>query len=69
MDKGIAKIVALFNGLFTDGKTAFIFTSDHGMTNKGMKYTNIIESHIFVEIFHIESMMKIYRKSWSWNST
>ncbi|XP_031622436.1 GPI ethanolamine phosphate transferase 1 isoform X2 [Contarinia nasturtii] len=35
VDKGISKIVSLFNGLFSDGKTAFIFTSDHGMTNKG----------------------------------
>lgn len=35
VDKGIGKIFALFNGLFTDGKTAYIFTSDHGMSNKG----------------------------------
>lgn len=35
VDKGIAKIYALFNGLFNDDKTAFVFTADHGMTNKG----------------------------------
>lgn len=35
VDKGIGKIYALFNGIFEDRKTAFIFTSDHGMSNKG----------------------------------
>lgn len=35
VDKGISKIYALINGLFDDKKTAFIFTSDHGMSNKG----------------------------------
>lgn len=70
VDKGIAKIVALFNGLFTDGKTAFIFTSDHGMSNKGINDTQkCVELHILVEICQIKLMMTIYRKSWSWNST
>lgn len=35
VDKGIGKIYALINGIFDDRKTAFIFTSDHGMSNKG----------------------------------
>lgn len=40
VDKGIAKTVALFKGLFPDEKTAFIFTSDHGMSNKGKRITS-----------------------------
>ncbi|XP_055319471.1 GPI ethanolamine phosphate transferase 1 [Sitodiplosis mosellana] len=35
VDEGISKIVALFNDRFPDGKTAFVFTADHGMSNKG----------------------------------
>lgn len=35
VDNGISKIVALFNDRFPDGKTAFIATADHGMSNKG----------------------------------
>lgn len=36
VDNGISKIVALFNERFPDGKTAFVVSSDHGMSNKGM---------------------------------
>lgn len=35
MDKGIANIADLFNQFYPDGRTAFIFTADHGMSNKG----------------------------------
>lgn len=35
VDKGLSEIVELFERKFDDGKTAFIFTSDHGMTNRG----------------------------------
>lgn len=35
VDEGISKVVALFEGLFPDGKTSFIVTADHGMSNKG----------------------------------
>lgn len=37
VDDGISKIVSLFNKQFQDGKTAYIFTSDHGMSDKGRK--------------------------------
>lgn len=36
VDLGISKVFALVNGLFTDGKTAYVFTADHGMSNKGL---------------------------------
>lgn len=32
---GISEVVKLFEDVFDDGSTAFIFTSDHGMTNRG----------------------------------
>lgn len=35
VDRGIGEIVQKFEEKFNDGKTAFIFTSDHGMTNRG----------------------------------
>lgn len=35
VDNGIKSVVEQFNRKFPDEKTAFIFTSDHGMTNKG----------------------------------
>lgn len=35
VDKGIAKVTDLFNRIYPDGQTAFLFTADHGMTNKG----------------------------------
>lgn len=56
VDKGVSKIVALFNERFTDGKTAFVFTADHGMSNKGMDFINqnvSIENELISEIFKI----------------
>lgn len=35
VDAGVSKIFELFNDLFPDKKTAFVFTADHGMSNKG----------------------------------
>lgn len=35
VDKGIARIVKLFDEHFRDGKTAYVFTADHGMTDGG----------------------------------
>lgn len=35
VDRGIANIVQLIEETFDDDKTAFIVTSDHGMTNRG----------------------------------
>ena len=35
MDEGIKEIVKLLEDQFSDDATAFIFTSDHGMTNRG----------------------------------
>lgn len=35
VDKGIAEVVKLFDEKFSDGLTSYIFTSDHGMTNRG----------------------------------
>jgi len=37
VDRGISEITQLFEDAFdSDGKTAYVFTSDHGMTNWGM---------------------------------
>lgn len=35
VDRGISEIVKMFEEKFKDGKTAYVFTSDHGMTNRG----------------------------------
>ncbi|CRK91121.1 CLUMA_CG004809, isoform A [Clunio marinus] len=35
VDRGISEVVKLFENVFDDNETAFIFTSDHGMTNRG----------------------------------
>lgn len=35
VDQGIGEVVQLFEETFNDSLTAFIFTSDHGMTNRG----------------------------------
>lgn len=35
VDRGIGEIVELIEKTFDDNETAFIFTSDHGMTNRG----------------------------------
>jgi len=37
VDRGIEEITRLFEDVFdNDGKTAYVFTADHGMTNWGM---------------------------------
>lgn len=35
LDRGLREVVGLIESKFDDDKTAFIFTSDHGMTNRG----------------------------------
>ncbi|EJW85519.1 hypothetical protein WUBG_03569 [Wuchereria bancrofti] len=35
VDAGIARVVQLLNNFFADNRTAFLFTSDHGMTDWG----------------------------------
>ncbi|KAK6111312.1 Phosphatidylinositolglycan class N (PIG-N) family protein [Brugia pahangi] len=35
VDAGIARVVQLLNSFFADNRTAFLFTSDHGMTDWG----------------------------------
>uniref|UniRef100_A0A0R3S270 GPI ethanolamine phosphate transferase 1 n=1 Tax=Elaeophora elaphi TaxID=1147741 RepID=A0A0R3S270_9BILA len=35
VDTGIAKVVQLLNDFYADNRTAFLFTSDHGMTDWG----------------------------------
>jgi len=37
VDQGIERITNTFEDVFhADGKTAYVFTADHGMTNWGM---------------------------------
>lgn len=39
LDEGVKDIVNKFEDFFEhDGKTAYVFTSDHGMTNWGIVY-------------------------------
>lgn len=45
VDEGVRKTVQLFEEVFKDNKTAFLFTSDHGMSNKGMR-TSIINCRL-----------------------
>lgn len=35
VDRGVESTVKLMEEYFPDGKTAYVFTSDHGMSNKG----------------------------------
>lgn len=36
MDSGVAEVVSIMEDFFDhDGRTAYVFTSDHGMTNWG----------------------------------
>lgn len=35
VDKGISRVAHLMDSYFNDQKTAFVFTSDHGMTDGG----------------------------------
>ncbi|KAG6557202.1 hypothetical protein Mapa_001129 [Marchantia paleacea] len=35
VDKGIERTVRLMENIFPDGRTAYVFTADHGMSNKG----------------------------------
>lgn len=35
VDVGVEQVVALFEEYFDDGKTAYVFTADHGMGNRG----------------------------------
>ncbi|PRP89689.1 GPI ethanolamine phosphate transferase 1 [Planoprotostelium fungivorum] len=35
VDKGVQDIVAIFEDYYRDNRTSFIFTADHGMSNKG----------------------------------
>lgn len=38
VDTGVAELVSAFEEFFgNDGQTAYVFTSDHGMTNWGKK--------------------------------
>lgn len=37
VDKGIERVVKVFEDFYNDKKTAYIFTSDHGMTDWGME--------------------------------
>lgn len=35
VDEGIKNVTNLINQIFIDGKTAFVLSADHGMSNKG----------------------------------
>lgn len=49
VDRGVSNVYALFDGLFPDERTAYIFTADHGMTNKG--------KNNFVTFFFVDLLM------------
>ncbi|KAL1921334.1 uncharacterized protein VTP21DRAFT_11050 [Calcarisporiella thermophila] len=36
VDKGVQKMVNIFEQFYGDGRTAYIFTADHGMNNRGV---------------------------------
>jgi phosphatidylinositol glycan class N len=40
VDRGVESTVKLMEEYFPDGKTAYVFTSDHGMSNKGWYVLN-----------------------------
>lgn len=42
VDRGVQVIEQLFEEFFNDGKTSYVFTADHGMTNWGAKLTEIV---------------------------
>jgi len=44
VDEGIERITNMFEDVFdNDGKTSYVFTSDHGMTNWGMIHRRFID--------------------------
>jgi len=44
VDEGIERITNMFEHVFdNDGKTSYVFTSDHGMTNWGMIHRRFID--------------------------
>lgn len=60
VDKGIEKTVAQFNELFPDGRTAFIFTSDHGMSNKGSVYVFQFDQIKYKFIYYNVLLLKVH---------
>lgn len=67
VDSGVSKVYALFNGLFPDGKTAYIFTADHGMSNKGIHLN--CKFHLKTKKFKNLILSGWIRCTWSWHST
>jgi predicted AlkP superfamily pyrophosphatase or phosphodiesterase len=44
VDRGVESTVKLMEDYFPEGKTAYVFTSDHGMSNKGWYTLNRVYS-------------------------
>ena len=50
VDEGIRKTSKIFEKFYKDSRTAFIFTSDHGMTNWGNYYYITYFKKVFVSV-------------------
>ncbi len=57
VDTGVAELVSVVEDFFGyDGRTAYVFTSDHGMTNWGkicLCMCPVLQLKMYVNIFHI----------------
>lgn len=51
VDRGVESTVKLMEEYFPDGKTAYVFTSDHGMSNKGSYTLNRVHSWLCIVFF------------------
>lgn len=49
VDAGLAEVVSIIEDFFgNDGRTAYVFTSDHGMTNWGKPLVCVYNSYNYV---------------------
>lgn len=58
MDRGIQNVVNQINDFYKDNKTAYVFTSDHGMTDWGEFYIDSI-----INVLHIFSHYLYFKMS------
>ena len=73
VDDGIRRVEQLINEYYQDNATAFVFTSDHGMTDWGISFKYPYFTSIYTDVIfsiwnkvHMElvTQLKLERRSW-----